>query len=282
MSTWKSSSECFPLPIWQMVTSPNLMVRFIKLEVQIDSSCRYEIPFSFLCYIWLLHSFICFIFNMHNSMTRCTKDNKNPGSIFHKLIVLPTLYPKITCPEYMWSSHSGPVIYPQPRSQQLANGIYAVNNHLPAGMFVIPDLGNIQYIHFLEQQDYHLCWSILLSLVLRVPVTVHQCSQSPHLLPLWRFTIILSLMMNRNKVSHSRPWWIWYIHICISYPLAYLKYLNKYALTANVSTFVKYVNTFVCQNYSRKIVVLCISISGRWSRICRAKLSYINSSDMQM
>ena len=33
------------------------------------------------------------------------------------------------------------------------------------------------------------------------------------------------------------------------YPLAYLKYLNKYALTGNVSTYVKYVNTFVCQNY---------------------------------
>ena len=27
-------------------------------------------------------------------------------------------------------------------------------------------------------------------------------------------------------------------NICISYPLAYLKYLNKYALTANVSAYV--------------------------------------------
>jgi len=44
-----------------------------------------------------------------------------------------------------------------------------------------------------------------------------------------------------------------------SYPLAYLKYLNKYALTTNVSAYVKYVNTFACQNYLCKIVALCIS-----------------------
>ena len=66
------------------------------------------------------------------------------------------------------------------------------------------------------------------------------------------------------------------------YPLAYLEYLNKYALTANVSAYVKYVNTYACQNYLRKIVVLRISVSGRWSRICRAQLSYINSFDMHM
>jgi len=54
-----------------------------------------------------------------------------------------------------------------------------------------------------------------------------------------------------------------YAHICISYPLTYLKYLNKYALTTNVSAYVKYANTFACQNYLRKIVVLHISIFGR-------------------
>src|SRR5882762_10443486 len=58
------------------------------------------------------------------------------------------------------------------------------------------------------------------------------------------------------------------IHLFISYSLAYLKYLNKYALTANVSiyhvAYVKYVNTFACQNYLHKIVVLCISVFGRW------------------
>ena len=46
-----------------------------------------------------------------------------------------------------------------------------------------------------------------------------------------------------------------YTHICISYPLAYLKYLNKYSLTTDA----KYDNT-----------------------ICMSKLSYVNSSDMQM
>jgi len=43
----------------------------------------------------------------------------------------------------------------------------------------------------------------------------------------------------------------------VSYSLAYLKYLNKYALTTKVST---YVNTFVCQNYLCKIVLLCIFV----------------------
>jgi membrane associated rhomboid family serine protease len=71
-------------------------------------------------------------------------------------------------------------------------------------------------------------------------------------------------------------------YICISYSLAYLKYLNKYVLIANVSTYVKYVNTFACQNYLPKIVVLRISVYGRWTQICREKLSYVNSSDTQM
>ena len=47
------------------------------------------------------------------------------------------------------------------------------------------------------------------------------------------------------------------IHTYVSYSLAYLKYLNKYALTTNVSA---YVNTFVCQNYLCKIVLLCIFV----------------------
>ena len=52
-------------------------------------------------------------------------------------------------------------------------------------------------------------------------------------------------------------------------------------MTANVSTNVKYVNTFACQNYLCKIVVLRISDSARQKRICRAQLSYVNSSDTQ-
>ena len=71
-------------------------------------------------------------------------------------------------------------------------------------------------------------------------------------------------------------------HICVSYSLEYLKYLNKYALTTNISECVKYVDTFACHNYLHNIVVLCISVSARWEQICRAKLSYANSSDTQM
>ena len=72
------------------------------------------------------------------------------------------------------------------------------------------------------------------------------------------------------------------IHTCVSYSLGYLKYLNKYALTTNVSECVKYVNKFACQNDLHNIVVLCISVFDRWEQICRAKLSYTNSSDTQM
>jgi len=58
-------------------------------------------------------------------------------------------------------------------------------------------------------------------------------------------------------VRASQWRWILNTYICISYSLAYLKYLNKYALTANVSAYVKYVNTFACRNYLRKIVPAC-------------------------
>jgi len=71
-------------------------------------------------------------------------------------------------------------------------------------------------------------------------------------------------------------------YVCISYSLAYLKYLNKCVLTKNVSAYVKYVNTFACWNYLCKIVVFYISISGRQKQICGAKLPYVNSSDIQM
>ena len=39
--------------------------------------------------------------------------------------------------------------------------------------------------------------------------------------------------------GHTRLWWVQYVHICFNYPLAYLKYLGKYALTADVSAYVK-------------------------------------------
>ena len=53
-------------------------------------------------------------------------------------------------------------------------------------------------------------------------------------------------------------------------------------LTANLSTYVKYVNTFACQNYLHKIVLLCIFMSACHKQICGAQLSYVNSSDTQM
>ena len=47
-------------------------------------------------------------------------------------------------------------------------------------------------------------------------------------------------------------------------------------MLTNVSAYVKFVNTFACQNYLRKIVVLCISDTARQKRICGAQLSYVN------
>ena len=60
------------------------------------------------------------------------------------------------------------------------------------------------------------------------------------------------------------------VYICISYSLAYLKYLFKY------------VNTYACQNYLHKIVVIRIFVSGWRSWICRAQLSSINSFDIDI
>ena len=72
--------------------------------------------------------------------------------------------------------------------------------------------------------------------------------------------------------------------LCLRCELSFtiFKYLNKYALTTNVSAYVKYANTFACQNYLCKIVMLCISDSACQKQICGAQPSYINSSDMQM
>ena len=42
--------------------------------------------------------------------------------------------------------------------------------------------------------------------------------------------------------------------MCISYSLAYLKYLNKYVLTTNVSAYVKYVNTLCVRAIYRNFI----------------------------
>jgi len=44
-----------------------------------------------------------------------------------------------------------------------------------------------------------------------------------------------------------------------TYVLFFGEYLNKYVFTANVSTYVKYINTFARQNYLHKIVLLAYS-----------------------
>jgi hypothetical protein len=51
---------------------------------------------------------------------------------------------------------------------------------------------------------------------------------------------------------------------------------------ANVSTYVKYVNTFACQKYWCKIDVLRISVSACQKWICGPHLSYINMWHTQM
>jgi hypothetical protein len=89
----------------------------------------------------------------------------------------------------------------------------------------------------------------------------------------------LHMISSSRKVFNNSFLGLSKIMICISYSLAYLKYLNKYVLAADVSACVKYADAFMCQNYFRKIDVLRISVSGQRNR---AKLSYINSSDTQM
>jgi hypothetical protein len=77
---------------------------------------------------------------MSNRPNRWTRDDENPGSLFHELVVLPTLAPELARPEYLLPHGEGPVPYPQPRSQQIANGIFPVNNHLAAGMLTFREV----------------------------------------------------------------------------------------------------------------------------------------------
>ena len=81
---------------------------------------------------------------------------------------------------------------------------------------------------------------------------------------------------------HGRPRWIQNVHICISYALAYWKYLNKYLFTAYVTANVKYANAFACMTYLHKIVVFHIFDSTCHKQICRPQISYVNMSHMHM
>ncbi|SRR6266567_1072302 len=56
---------------------------------------------------------------------RWTQDDPIPGSYFHELVVLPTLAPHLARPEYLGAT-TGPIVLPQPQSQQLDNGAAAV------------------------------------------------------------------------------------------------------------------------------------------------------------
>jgi hypothetical protein len=67
---------------------------------------------------------------------RWEQDDEHPGSLFHELIVLPTLAPHLARPEYLRQPGEGPVIYPQPCSQQIANGVVTANQHLTAGVSI--------------------------------------------------------------------------------------------------------------------------------------------------
>ena len=45
--------------------------------------------------------------------------------------------------------------------------------------------------------------------------------------------------------SHGRPQWINVHCICFNYPLAYLKYINCYAIAAYMSAYVKFATKYV-------------------------------------
>jgi hypothetical protein len=78
-----------------------------------------------------------------------------------------------------------------------------------------------------------------------------------------------AIFLRRAKIGLTRQTAvIENVHICISYALAYLKYLNKYSFTAYVTANVKYVNPFVCMTYLHKIVVFRILDSAHRKRIC--------------
>ena len=75
---------------------------------------------------------------------RWTHDDEHPGSLFHELVVLPTLAPHLARPEYLGKTQ-GPIVLPQPRSQQFEEGVTVVGQ-LPLGTpspnryYVVSDL----------------------------------------------------------------------------------------------------------------------------------------------
>jgi hypothetical protein len=125
--------------------------------------------------------------------------------------------------------------------------------------------------------DHETCTDLMMSL----RVFYCQASIFGHLRPKWGYDCI---DQSKNCQMHHITWWLaWVFQIGVSLFLKIaIKYFNKYALTTNVSAYVKYVNTFVCQNYLCKIVLLCIFVPTCQKRMCRAQLYYVNSSDMQM
>ena len=70
---------------------------------------------------------------MPNRPNCWTHNDENPGLLFHELVILPTLVPELAHSEYLLPHGEGPVPYPQPCSQQIANGVFPVNNHLATG-----------------------------------------------------------------------------------------------------------------------------------------------------
>ena len=90
---------------------------------------------------------------------------------------------------------------------------------------------------------------------------------------------LLDLYFNADALgSHCPKWLSGSSILCQSIQFR----LNQAYGKSPISAHVKYVNSFACQNYLRKIVVLCVSDSACQKRICGAQLSYVSSFDMHM
>lgn len=75
---------------------------------------------------------------MHpHSGNRWTHDEERPGSIFHELVVLPTVAPHLARPEYLDPTPGVPIVLPQPRSHQLEHGVTVVQGQRSMSMSLV-------------------------------------------------------------------------------------------------------------------------------------------------
>jgi len=94
---------------------------------------------SLLAVIPHLHHIHLFNFSMSNRPNHWTCDDENPGSLSMSLLFSPHSHLSLLAPNTS-SLMVRVQSYTQPHSQQIANDVFPVNNHLAAGMLTFHEV----------------------------------------------------------------------------------------------------------------------------------------------